>query len=134
MPWADKAYFLSLNAGYGGRIMMHANAYELNGFLLQICCISLAPAFFSAAIYFCLSRMYVLPSSTIISVWRAFFFPKAKGKAELSFMASHSLDLKPKTTLTSSYSAMLSPSLYKVCTFTIYLPPIPPPPPHYSYR
>lgn len=54
---------LSLNAGYGGRIMMHANAYDLNGFLLQICCISLAPAFFSAAIYFCLSKMYVLPSS-----------------------------------------------------------------------
>lgn len=71
-PWADMAYFLSLNAGYGGRIMMHANAYDLNGFLLQICCISLAPAFFSAAIYFCLSKMYVLPSSTIISVWRTF--------------------------------------------------------------
>lgn len=53
--------FFSLHPGYGGRIMMHANAYDLNGFLLQICCISLAPAFFSAAIYFCLSRMYVLP-------------------------------------------------------------------------
>lgn len=39
--------------------MMHANAYDLNGFLLQICCISLAPAFFSAAIYLCLSGMYV---------------------------------------------------------------------------
>lgn len=70
--WADMAYFFSLNAGYGGRIMMHANAYDLNGFLLQICCISLAPAFFSAAIYFCLSRMYVLPSSTSISVWGTF--------------------------------------------------------------
>lgn len=44
--------------------MMHPNAYDLNGFLLQICCISLAPAFFSAAIYFCLSRTYVLPSLT----------------------------------------------------------------------
>lgn len=59
--WADRAYFFLSSPGYGGRIMMHANAYDLNGFLLQICCISLAPAFFSAAIYFCLSRMYVLP-------------------------------------------------------------------------
>ncbi|MCJ1467143.1 hypothetical protein MMC07_005765 [Pseudocyphellaria aurata] len=52
---------LSEVIGYGGRIMMHNNAYDLNGFLLQICCISLAPAFFSAAIYLCLSgivRLY----------------------------------------------------------------------------
>lgn len=54
-------------------------------------------------------------------------FPRAKRNAELSFMASHSLDLKPKTTLISSYSATLSPSLYKVSTFRIHLPPLPPP-------
>ena len=60
------------NAGYGGRIMMHANAYDLNGFLLQICCISLAPAFFSAAIYFCLSRMYMLSLRLLLVLGEVF--------------------------------------------------------------
>lgn len=106
--------------------MMHPNAYDLNGFLLQICCISLAPAFFSAAIYFCLSRTYVLPSLAFnYHLEKAFTppapHPKAKRKAELSSMASHSLDSKPRTTPTSSYSATLSLWPYKVCT--IHLPP-----------
>ena len=64
--------------GYAGRLMMHKNPFNLNGsvsavscghsvqkadflnrFLIQICCLTIAPAFFSAAIYLCLSRMYV---------------------------------------------------------------------------
>lgn len=72
-PGHGLTWHLLSNAGYGGRIMMHANAYELNGFLLQICCISLAPAFFSAAIYFCLSRMYVLRPSTILLAFGGVF-------------------------------------------------------------
>lgn len=63
--------------GYIGRLMMHPNAFNLNGsvsdglqierlcgldllgcrFLIQICCLTIAPAFFSAAIYLCLSRL-----------------------------------------------------------------------------
>lgn len=104
--WADKAFFQ--NAGYGGRIMMHPNAYDLNGFLLQICCISLAPAFFSAAIYFCLSRTYVQPSVTSSHRSEDIFLLQAKRKAALSSMANHSPDSKPRTTPSSSYFATLS--------------------------
>ncbi|KAF6220747.1 hypothetical protein HO133_003180 [Letharia lupina] len=46
--------------GYIGRLMMHPNAFNLNGFLIQICCLTIAPAFFSAAIYLCLSRLVLL--------------------------------------------------------------------------
>lgn len=40
--------------GYGGRIMSYQNPFSLNGFLINICCITLAPVFFIAAIYFTL--------------------------------------------------------------------------------
>lgn len=62
--------------GYAGRLMMHPNAFNLNGsanspitrgsvtkslqdcrFLIQICLLTIAPAFYSAAIYICLSRL-----------------------------------------------------------------------------
>lgn len=41
--------------GYVGRIISWNNPFSLNGFLIQICCLTIAPAFFSAGIYFCLS-------------------------------------------------------------------------------
>ena len=41
--------------GYTGRIISWNNPFSLNGFLIQICCLTLAPAFFTAAIYFCLA-------------------------------------------------------------------------------
>ncbi|KAF5024218.1 hypothetical protein F66182_3732 [Fusarium sp. NRRL 66182] len=37
--------------GYGGRIIIHGNPFDFNGFLMQIICITVAPVFFSAAIY-----------------------------------------------------------------------------------
>ncbi|ERF68052.1 hypothetical protein EPUS_06442 [Endocarpon pusillum Z07020] len=40
--------------GYAGRIISHYNPFSENGFLIQICCLTIAPAFFSAAIYFTL--------------------------------------------------------------------------------
>lgn len=40
--------------GYAGRIISHHDPFSQNGFLIQICCLTLAPAFFSAAIYFTL--------------------------------------------------------------------------------
>jgi hypothetical protein len=57
-----KPYFLSAMAlgctaeviGYIGRLMSWNNPFSLNGFLIGICCITLAPAFFAAAIYFTL--------------------------------------------------------------------------------
>ena len=43
--------------GYGGRIMLYLDPFSFNGFMLQITTITLGPAFFSAAIYFTLSRI-----------------------------------------------------------------------------
>lgn len=38
--------------GYIGRILMSNNPFDGNGFLIQICCLTIGPAFFAAAIYF----------------------------------------------------------------------------------
>jgi RTA1 like protein len=45
--------------GYGGRIILWQNPFSFNGFMLQITTITLGPAFFSAAIYFTLSRIVI---------------------------------------------------------------------------
>lgn len=41
--------------GYVGRVLLADDPFSQNGFLIQICCLTLAPAFFSASIYFCLA-------------------------------------------------------------------------------
>lgn len=38
--------------GYVGRILSYDNPFGDTGFLMQICCLAIAPAFYSAAIYF----------------------------------------------------------------------------------
>ncbi|KIW00569.1 uncharacterized protein PV09_07923 [Verruconis gallopava] len=43
--------------GYIGRIMSHSNPFSENGFLIQIVCLTIAPAFYAAGLYFCLSRI-----------------------------------------------------------------------------
>ncbi|KAK2821774.1 hypothetical protein FQN49_007690 [Arthroderma sp. PD_2] len=41
--------------GYVGRVILADDPFSQIGFLIQICCLTLAPAFFSASIYFCLA-------------------------------------------------------------------------------
>ncbi|KAL9586860.1 MAG: hypothetical protein Q9212_000604 [Teloschistes hypoglaucus] len=43
--------------GYIGRIMSYHNPFNENGFLMQICCLTIAPAFLAAGIYLTLSRI-----------------------------------------------------------------------------
>src|ERR1700712_1352801 len=43
--------------GYAGRIIMHDNPFNMTGFQIQICCLTLAPAFNSAAIYLTLKHI-----------------------------------------------------------------------------
>ncbi|KAF2138952.1 uncharacterized protein K452DRAFT_337768 [Aplosporella prunicola CBS 121167] len=43
--------------GYAGRLMSWSNPFGENGFLMQIVCLTIAPAFMAAGIYFCLSRI-----------------------------------------------------------------------------
>jgi hypothetical protein len=37
--------------GYGGRLIMYNNPFSFTGFMIQICCITFAPVFYTAAIY-----------------------------------------------------------------------------------
>ncbi|KAH7158135.1 RTA1 like protein-domain-containing protein [Dactylonectria estremocensis] len=43
--------------GYAGRIMSSDNPWSENGFLVQICCLTIGPAFMAAGIYLCLRRI-----------------------------------------------------------------------------
>lgn len=43
--------------GYAGRIASYNNPFAQGGFLTQICCLTIAPAFFAAGIYFCLGEI-----------------------------------------------------------------------------
>ncbi|KAL3477014.1 RTA1 like protein-domain-containing protein [Aspergillus californicus] len=45
--------------GYGGRIMLNKNPFKLDGFLMYLVPLTIAPAFFTAAIYLTLSRIVV---------------------------------------------------------------------------
>ena len=57
--------------GYVGRIISWNNPFSINGFLIQICCLTIAPAFFSAGIYFCLSDIvrHVSMEASRIKPW-----------------------------------------------------------------
>jgi len=43
--------------GYGGRIMGAINPWSENGFLMQICCLTIGPAFLAGGVYLCLRRI-----------------------------------------------------------------------------
>ncbi|KAF5003613.1 hypothetical protein FDECE_9846 [Fusarium decemcellulare] len=43
--------------GYVGRILSWQNPWSENGFLVQICCLTIGPAFMAAGIYLCLRRI-----------------------------------------------------------------------------
>ncbi|CAF3459575.1 hypothetical protein SNK03_004582 [Fusarium graminearum] len=43
--------------GYVGRFIINENPFDFNGFLMQIICITVAPVFFSAAIYVLLAQV-----------------------------------------------------------------------------
>ncbi|KAI5294646.1 hypothetical protein KEM52_003530 [Ascosphaera acerosa] len=41
--------------GYIGRVMQWYDPFNVNGFYMQICCLTIGPAFLTAGIYFCLA-------------------------------------------------------------------------------
>jgi hypothetical protein len=45
--------------GYAGRIMSYHNRWDENGFLMQICCLTIAPAFLAGGVYLCLRRIVI---------------------------------------------------------------------------
>ncbi|KAI3396893.1 hypothetical protein diail_11597 [Diaporthe ilicicola] len=58
--------------GYVGRVMSWKNQWSQNPFYIQICCLTVAPAFLSAGIYLCLRRIVTAlgeDKSRIAPVW-----------------------------------------------------------------
>jgi len=51
--------------GYVARIQMHFNPFSSNPFLMYLVCLTIGPAFLSAAIYLCLSRIVVVYSESV---------------------------------------------------------------------
>ncbi|ODA83280.1 hypothetical protein RJ55_01792 [Drechmeria coniospora] len=45
--------------GYAGRVIGSQNPWDENGFLMQICCLTIGPAFMAAAVYLCLRRIVI---------------------------------------------------------------------------
>lgn len=43
--------------GYAGRVMSWNNPFDENGFMIQICCLTIGPAFMAAGCYLCLRRI-----------------------------------------------------------------------------
>lgn len=63
--------------GYVGRIMAYNDVVSLNPFLIQICSLTFAPAFFAAAIYLSLCRIVLCFGenlSRIPAVWYTYLF------------------------------------------------------------
>lgn len=46
--------------GYVGRIMARSNPFAFNPFLIYLICLTIGPAFMTAAIYLCLARIVVV--------------------------------------------------------------------------
>lgn len=51
--------------GYGGRIGMHQNVFLNSWFIMYLCCLTIAPALFSAAVYLSLSRIITIFGPTL---------------------------------------------------------------------
>lgn len=51
--------------GYGGRIGLHYNVFIDTWFIMYLCCLTIAPAFFTAAIYLSLSRILAIYGETL---------------------------------------------------------------------
>ncbi|KAI5303709.1 hypothetical protein KEM56_007277 [Ascosphaera pollenicola] len=55
--------------GYAGRLVMWNDPFDADGFYMQICCLTIAPAFLTAGIYFCLSDIIKLFDPNCESSW-----------------------------------------------------------------
>lgn len=46
--------------GYAGRVMLWQNPFDNNAFLIYLVCLTIGPAFLSAAVYLCLARIVIV--------------------------------------------------------------------------
>jgi hypothetical protein len=55
---------LTTQTGYVGRVILHYNPFSSTGFEMQICCLTMAPAFLAAGIYLLLKHLVLTFSPT----------------------------------------------------------------------
>ncbi|KAK3363455.1 RTA1 like protein-domain-containing protein [Lasiosphaeria hispida] len=115
--------------GYVGRLMSQKNRWDENGFLMQICCLTIAPAFLAAGIYLCLRRIVYAfgPENSRIApeTYTRFFIPcdvvslvlQAAGGAMAS-IASHNDD---KSGLETGDNIMIAGLAFQVVTLLIFI-------------
>ncbi|KAK1837047.1 putative sphingoid long-chain base transporter RSB1 [Podospora conica] len=113
--------------GYGGRIMGALNPWSEDGFLMQICCLTIGPAFLAGGVYLCLRRIVYAfgPENSRIKpeLYTRFFIPcdvislvlQATGGA-LASTASH--NNQPTTTGDRIMIAGLS---FQVLTLLLFI-------------
>lgn len=117
--------------GYVGRLMLNDNPFNIDGFLIQICCITLAPAFYSAAIYFTIAdivRFFGPEASWIRPTHYAWIFIpcdiislilQATGGGLASVAAQNEEDDKPGTNIMVSGLAFQVFSLLMFISLTL---------------
>ncbi|KAK0729857.1 RTA1 like protein-domain-containing protein [Lasiosphaeris hirsuta] len=113
--------------GYAGRLMSYKNRFDENGFLMQICCLTIAPAFLAAGVYLCLRRIVYAfgPENSRIApeTYTRFFIPcdvvslvlQAAGGAMAS-ISSHN----HKSTATGD-NIMIAGLSFQVLTLLIFI-------------
>lgn len=78
--WFGTAFFIGSGletAGYIGRFMSVSDPYDLDLFLVQIICLTLAPAFFMGGVYFLLAKfamIYGAGVSRLRPMWYSYIF------------------------------------------------------------
>ncbi|KAK3394281.1 putative sphingoid long-chain base transporter RSB1 [Podospora didyma] len=114
--------------GYVGRIMSYKNRWQDTGFMMQICCLTIAPAFLSAGIYLCLRRIVYAfgpENSRIPPLWYTrIFIPcdiislimQAAGGAIASIAERDQQDL-----LKAGNNIMLAGLAFQVFTLVIFM-------------
>ncbi|KAK0717127.1 RTA1 like protein-domain-containing protein [Lasiosphaeria miniovina] len=114
--------------GYAGRIISHGNVWDQNGFLIQIICLTIAPAFLAAGIYLCLRRIvYVFGaenSRISPAMYTRFFIPcdvislvlQAAGGALASIADNDQRDL-----LNAGNNIMIAGLSFQVFTLLVFI-------------
>ncbi|KAJ5983217.1 hypothetical protein N7481_005316 [Penicillium waksmanii] len=112
-------------AGYVGRILLHNNAYSSTGFETQICTLTMAPAFWSAAIYLTLKHEVNILGPKF-SVLRAKWYPFIFVTCDLISLslqgAGGGLAATATTTQGSAVGSdvMLAGIVWQVATLTVF--------------
>lgn len=78
--WFGTAFFIACGletAGYIGRFLSHGDPFNINYFLVQIICLTLAPAFFMGGVYFLLAKFAMIYGNNISRLkpmWYSYIF------------------------------------------------------------